>query len=190
MQVPGLQRSERAAAGSRLYNPHLGGVASGGPAPPSHWWRHKELTGRRCDWPVMERAELKRPGPTWGAGLGGGRTRAAASARKARKKKKNHTHRHKKTEVSLLISRQPRYAGRARGFQRARLARLSGRAVWNPLPVPGESPAFPRLCAGQGCAWAQGPVCSPTPPRTATFCGCQCVGVGGSCPSSETPDLG
>lgn len=146
-----------------------------GPLLLSHWWIHKETSSLRCDWLVVWKGRSSSAGcPTWGLGLGGARTREAASARKASKNPPPppHTHRPKKPEVSLLISRQPRYAGRARGFQRARLAWTFGEGCLDSPPSPRESPQpFPGSARGKAVQARGTSVCSPNLPRMATSCG-------------------
>lgn len=134
---PRLRRSEPAAAGAAFYSLGAGGVASAARPP--------------LLLASPQRRERGAPRLADAAAHVGGvgrraRGRGSASARKEKKKK---------AEVFLLISRQlSRVSGRARDFQRARPARPFGvgggrGGAWNPLLVPGESPAraFPKLCS-------------------------------------------
>lgn len=121
----------------------------------------------------VERATLKRRLPHVGAGRSANPgSRECQKSEEEKKKKKPHTHRPKKTEVSLLISRQPRYAGRARGFQRARLAWTFGEDSLESPPSPRESPQpFPGSAQGMAVQAPGTSVCSPILHRMATFCG-------------------
>lgn len=156
--------------------------------PLSHWWIHKETRAMRCYWLVVWQGRSSSAGcPTWGLGLGGARTREAASARKTRKKKKKknpHTQTQKNRSFSpdfpAAALRRPRA-----GFP-AREAGLDFRGGLSGIPSqsPGESPAFPRLSTGNGCAGARDLRLQPYSSLDGDF-----LWVGRSCPSSETPDL-
>lgn len=131
-----------------------------GPCAAIGWWRGKG--GAQA--PAAPRGDLGREEREPG--------KPRVPEKRERKKKKTHTHRPKKTEVSLLISRQPRYAGRARGFQRERLAWTFGEGCLESPPSPRESPQpFPGSAQGMAVQAPRTCVCSPILPWMATFCG-------------------
>lgn len=105
--------------------------------------------------------------------------------KRERKKKKNpHTQTQKNRSFSpdfpAAALRRPRA-----GFP-AREAGLDFRGGLSGIPSqsPGESPAFPRLSTGNGCAGARDLRLQPYSSLDGDF-----LWVGRSCPSSETPDL-
>lgn len=111
-RIPGSCRVS-ARRCSRVYDFPGGGVAAGGRRrSPIAGCTKGRVVRAEIGW-RWERADLRAPAaPRGGQGW---EEREPRQKRERKKKKKN-------PQVSLLISRQPRYAGRARGFQREKLA--------------------------------------------------------------------
>lgn len=177
-QDPGCKGVSARPPGAALYKLSVWGRGLWRPTPSSHWCIHKELSAPRCDWLVVEKAELKSRLPHVGVRAGRRANRSSPECQKSERarERKNHTRRHKKTEVSLLISRQPRYAGRARGFQRASLAWTFGEGCLESPPCPRRVPQpFPGTALERAVHGARGPRLQPDASQDGNFL---CVGGG------------